>query len=115
MKKNSDNLYSLEKLRAMVNGDEDFVKEMITLFLLKAPDTIDLIVKNYDSKDLENLANHAHKLKSSIQIIGNEDIHNLVKDIESQALSGSNKQLGLSIERLKLQMTQLIEYLKKQI
>lgn len=115
MKKNSDNLYSLESLRSMANGDEVFVKEMVVLFLNKAPETINLIEKSFEIKNFESIADQAHKLKSTLQIIGNAKVHKLVKEIESQALVKSTEQLELSIDKLKLQMSQLVDYLKKQI
>ena len=49
MKKNITEHFSLYKLNKIANGDEDFVREMIVLFLEKAPEAITLFSNLYSS------------------------------------------------------------------
>lgn len=113
MKKNSASNYSVEKLMHLANGDKAFVLEMITLFLLKASESQQVIVESFHNKEYKKLADQAHKLKSSIQIVANSKLHQLVKDIEKQALDENVSALNKSIEELELQMKGLIIYLRK--
>jgi HPt (histidine-containing phosphotransfer) domain-containing protein len=112
MKKNSASNYSVDKLMHLADGDKAFVLEMITLFLLKASESQQVIVESLHNKEYKKLADQAHKLKSSIQIVANSKLHQLVKDIEKQALDENVSALNKSIEELELQMKGLIIYLR---
>lgn len=114
MKKNITEQFSLDKLNKIANGDEDFVREMIVLFLEKAPESLQIIINSGQSKDYAKLASQAHKMKSSLQIIANQKIHEIIKEVETQANQGDEKKVALVIKELEKQMELLFKYLKTQ-
>ena len=114
MKKSITDQYSLDKLNKIANGDKEFVQEMILLFLEKAPESLQKIIESYHAKDYSRLANQAHKLKSSLQIIGNKEINDIVKEIEQQSIQGSANELTYTVKELEKQMKSLFIFLKKQ-
>lgn len=113
MKKNSSEQYSLDRLIKITQGDDAFIREMITLFLEKAPATLGEINNSFESGDFKGLQSKAHKLKSSIQIIGNDQLHGLVVDIENKAKTATtNSALSSQMLALNEQMKSLFDFLQ---
>lgn len=116
MKKNSTDQFSLDRLIAATQGDNVFIREMISLFLEKAPITLKEINDSYEAGDFTNLEAKAHKLKSSIQIIGSDLLHQLVVDIEDKAKSIKDKPaIANQILTLNDQMNLLFVFLKNKL
>lgn len=77
---------NLEYLHRMSSGDESFVKEMIKLFLKQVPQELEkLSVASNDSQAVKQIA---HKLKSSVSMVGAEDLLVQVKELEQKAIHG---------------------------
>jgi len=116
MRKNSTEHFSLNRLIKLANGDRAFIRDMISLFLEKAPITLDEINNSFKAGDLKNLEAKVHKLKSSIQIIGNDYLHQLVIDIEDKAKSVVNTTaIANQILSLNDQMNLLFAFLKNKL
>lgn len=60
----------LTMLKKMADGNQQFIKEFITLFLETAPASIIGMQKALSEKDWVNLKNLAHKLKPSFNYLG---------------------------------------------
>jgi HPt (histidine-containing phosphotransfer) domain-containing protein len=113
MKKNSSNQFSLDRLIKITQGDDAFIREMITLFLEKAPTTLGEINKSFELGDLKGIESKAHKLKSSIQIIGNDPLHSLLVDIENKAKTEiSISAISTQLDALNEQMKRLVDFLQ---
>lgn len=116
MKKKLSDQFSLDSLIKIANGDQVFIREMISLFLEKAPITLREINESYEAGDYTKLEAKAHKLKSSIQIIANDPLHQLVVDIEDKAKSTKNKAAFASqIRKLNEQINLLFAFLKNKL
>lgn len=114
MNKKEDN--GLDVLRKLCNGDIEFMKEMIQVFLRTSPDSLNNIKEGIEKGDLDLIGDYAHKLKSSIQIIGDSQLHALVKKIEQEAKSGDpNNCLKESISELEKALSTLYSYLNNKI
>ena len=70
--------YDLKQLKKLADGDDDFVKEMIELFVENAPINLDEIKASLDNKDYNSIGYLAHKIKPSLDLMG---LSNLKKDI----------------------------------
>lgn len=113
MKKNSSNQFSLDRLIKITHGDDAFIREMITLFLEKAPITLIEINKSFELGDLKGIESKTHKLKSSIQIIGNDLLHGLVLDIENKSKTEtSTVAISTQLDALNEQMKRLFDFLQ---
>lgn len=75
-------LCNLAYLHRMSGGDNSFVKEMIMLFLKQMPRELELMKQAALKKDLPEVKEVAHKLKSSVSLIGAESMLARLKEIE---------------------------------
>ena len=113
--KNNSNDFKFDQLIKLAGGDEAFIREMLNLFLDKAPLSLEILNTSIKNNDLISVANHAHKLKSSIQIIADSELHLLIKKIEQEARDNSKSELIQNIKRLNKQMTSLFEAIKSRL
>ena len=86
-------LIDLESLEEWANGDIATMKEIIHLFEENTPPTLQLLNQAIASENWEEIARHAHKLKSSygIVVIGNS--LELVQAIQECGLQKTNLDL----------------------
>lgn len=63
-------LYDLNRLKEMANGNENFVPDMLKLFLNIVPKSLDIINESSKNNDIETLRRTAHKIKPSINNLG---------------------------------------------
>lgn len=103
-------------LDGIVNGDENFKKELIGIFLGQIPDFINNMKLFLGQENSEKLAREAHTAKSSAMIFGMTNAGKLLKEIQ---LLAENKNIPEIIPALKLVESefenateQLQEYLK---
>lgn len=106
----------LTVLRKLCNNDVNFMLEMINIFLQSTPKSILKIKTGIRDADLEQVGNYAHKLKSSIQIIGDPSLHSLLISIENLAKEGDpNKQLLKAGMELENKVEVLYTYLRDKL
>ena len=63
-------LYNLNRLNEMANGNTNFVPDMLKLFLNLVPKSIEIINDSSKNNDLETIRKTAHKIKPSINNLG---------------------------------------------
>ena len=107
---------NLNYLREMANGDASFIEEIINMFILQTPDNIaNLLTLAQENKWLEVKA-IAHKMKSSIVLIGNKELENICINLQQYARSPSSIELIPSlIFRAKTLCEKAIEELKLEL
>lgn len=89
----SEKLYDLSMVEEIAGGNEEFVKQMIEVFLETVPESIELINKYYNENDLLNLKKEAHKLKSTISTVQVPSFIDKIKQMEEIAKTGNGLQL----------------------
>jgi len=78
----------LSYLREMSGGNKELILEMISIFksqVVEFGQSMDQLLKN---KDFESLGKLAHKAKSSVSIMGLDNLALLLKDLENSAREG---------------------------
>ena len=116
MKNSMPTEFSLDVLIEVAQGDDVFIREMIVLFLKKAPEMLDIINTSFNEKDFLQCSNEAHKLKSSVQIIGSKDLQKIIKTIENTAkIEAVGSDLTLYIDALNVKMDQLFSFLNNRL
>ncbi len=80
-----NNNYDLTQLKALSRGDEDFVRNMIEIFLQHTPAALEEIQNALLERDYINLAKVAHRIKPSIESMGISQLDGVAKDIELSA------------------------------
>ena len=63
---------NLDFLQEMAGGDNEFVIEILEIFLDDAPTTLESIRNGMIESDFSSVKTSVHKLKSSIKVLGEE-------------------------------------------
>jgi PAS domain S-box-containing protein len=82
VQENIEPLYDLNKLLSIANGNHDFVKKMVNLFIEQVPISMDEIQTAYNHNDYERVAAIAHRIKPSIDNMGINSLKNEIRQIE---------------------------------
>lgn len=116
MKNSMENEFSLDLLVEVAQGDDVFIREMIVLFLKKAPEMLRFLNEAVEENDLIQCSSQAHKLKSSVQIIGNKELQRILKRIENYAkMELPKSDLSIYIDALNEKMAQLFTFLNDRL
>jgi len=85
-------LYSLDGLRIISKGREDFVTRMIELFCTQVPDALGNLNASFQQDDLPQVSKLAHKLKSTIDHLEIKSIQRTIRSIETLSDESGNKE-----------------------
>ena len=80
----SEKLVDFKYLKDFSEGDETFIKNMISLFLQSTPETMEIILESNKNDDIKILKDEIHKLKSSLSLLGMFKASNCVTVIEKE-------------------------------
>lgn len=72
----------LNYLKTMSGGDPKFIREMIDLFREQIEEYNNIMPELLEKKDYDGLSKLAHKAKSSVAVMGMNDVADLLKDLE---------------------------------
>jgi len=84
-------LTNLNYLRTITEGDTGTMREIIDLFIEQVPEFIGKLKKHLKEEKYTELGNEAHKAKSSVMIMGMEDLGHDLKALQLATISGSQK------------------------
>ncbi|NMC41922.1 MAG: Hpt domain-containing protein [Bacteroidales bacterium] len=76
---------NLQYIESVAGGDKETIKELYVLFKDQVKEIAGEMKRLHDSKDFYNLGLLAHKAKSSVAIMGMEELAALLKRFELQA------------------------------
>lgn len=83
----------LTYLKELSNGSNEFIVEMITVFVEQTPIEIANMEKHLAAADWKSLRATAHKMKPSFAFMGIRELESVIKTIEDY--SGNEKNLDL--------------------
>jgi HPt (histidine-containing phosphotransfer) domain-containing protein len=99
----------LTYLKNMSAGNKDLVLEMIGIFKRQVTEFSSDMDRLYENKEYENLGKLAHKAKSSISIMGLNDLAKDLKTFENIAKAGTDvDQYPIFIEKFKNETSEAI-------
>ncbi len=81
-KNNSNNVTDLTYLKQVSNGDNDFIKEMIEVYMQQTPEAINNLEKYLKNKDWKMLRAVTHKMKPSFSFFGLKDMYEIANSME---------------------------------
>jgi len=103
-------------LDAIANGDENFKKELINIFLEQIPDFVKNMKSFLENDNYEKLAREAHTAKSSALIFGMSNAGKLLKEIQFLAETKNKKDIIPALKLVEYDFEtaaeQLQDYLK---
>ena len=72
----------LAYLKEVTGGETEFMKEMIAIFMEQVPEFIENMEKHHTNGDYIDLGKEAHKAKSSVLILGMNDLATKMKELQ---------------------------------
>jgi nitrogen-specific signal transduction histidine kinase/CheY-like chemotaxis protein len=81
--------FTLEELMMIANGDVDFVKQMIKIFISSTAENIRQLEMAFQEDDVPAIGNIAHKMAAPCRHLGMQDLASLLKVIERKAFERS--------------------------
>lgn len=113
-------LINISYLESVAGGEISIIREIVEIFKTQVPDFISEMRSLLDKKDFHNLGLLAHKAKSSIAIMGMEELALMLKEFEISAREGVNtEKYPLYITRFEKDteaaIKELDNYLKNQL
>lgn len=87
-------IVNLSNLEAMTDGDKEFMQDMIDTYLHTVPEMISDLLNASKQNDLETAKSRAHKLKSSMGLMG---MHSTLEVLDKIELSVLQKEKTESI------------------
>ncbi len=85
-----EKLYDLSQLTTIAAGNEDFVTKMVNMFLDMTPDLVARIEAGLQIQDWAEVRAAAHKMKPSVDMMGIQSLHDVVRGIEGNAKTETN-------------------------
>jgi HPt (histidine-containing phosphotransfer) domain-containing protein len=107
------NIIDLTYLKEISGGDSSFIKEMLELYINSTATEAELFSDLLAKHDYEGIGHLAHKMKAPIQMLGANELFNLIRSLEQYGKDGSNiDQMPGLINRIKEQVLLSIAEIK---
>ncbi|WP_086477434.1 MULTISPECIES: Hpt domain-containing protein [Arenibacter] len=106
-------IYNLDNINEMAEGDEDFVRSVIAVFLEEVPQDLEELEKALELKNYEAVYKLAHKIKPNVDLLGMEQSRAKALEIETLAKKEENiPEINRLVPLLKKDVNQVITELK---
>ncbi len=93
MEANKRNHIDLSYLKELANGSNEFIVEIITVFLTETPHAIDNLEKHLSTKNWDALRATAHKMKPSFSFVGLKELEPVINSLEEYSATKMNLDL----------------------
>lgn len=115
MKTDSNKYIDLDYLKQISNGSNEFIYQMITVFMEEIPNEIKNMEKHLKNNDWQALKATAHKMKPSFSFMGVKELEDSIQAIESNCTEGKSlDRLPGLIERVRNITEDVIRELEKE-
>lgn len=106
--------YNLSKVYAISDNDEDFAKQIVTLFTEEVPAEIKNIREGLEDKDHKRVYQAAHKIKPTLDLLGMELAYDDVLAIEKWTKAeGRRKEIKDVVKSLRNHVENTLKEVKK--
>jgi signal transduction histidine kinase/DNA-binding response OmpR family regulator len=107
--------FSIRVLQEMSNGDTAFVQQMLSIFIKNGRESMSQMVEALKQKELNTIANHAHKMMPSVRQLDADRLLAGLKNIEKMANEKNIKSLGKLIEDMNTEFEGICASMQKTI
>ena len=83
-------IYSLDKINEMAEGDEEFIKSVISVFLEEVPGDLAELETAISISNYDQVYKLAHKIKPNVDLLGMEQTRAIALEIETLGKSEGN-------------------------
>jgi HPt (histidine-containing phosphotransfer) domain-containing protein len=107
---------NLNYLRTITEGDIASVREIVILFIEQVPEFIRNLNKYLEEKRYSELGSEAHKAKTSVMIMGMENLARDLKTLQLATINGTNEEsYAKYVSRFESECLIAIEELKTEL
>jgi HPt (histidine-containing phosphotransfer) domain-containing protein len=107
-------IYSLDKLKELADGDEDFIQSVVAVFLDEVPEDLGQLEVAIKQKNYPSIYQLAHKIKPNVDLLGMEQTRAAALEIENLGKQGNTgEQIDKIFPILKNDIHQVVSELKK--
>ncbi len=108
--------YDLHYLRELSGNDTEFIKEIIQMFVDDAPVLLKQAIVYHKNENLTLLKASVHRMKSSVKMMGDQPLADLIERIESHCLGATvEENMPSLMMHLNRDLTELVAELKTEI
>jgi HPt (histidine-containing phosphotransfer) domain-containing protein len=102
----------LSYLRELAGGNKELALDMINIFKSQVVEFAQEMENHLRNKEYELLGKLAHKAKSSVAIMGLDELATVLKELENDAREGKNRESYPSmVDRFKKETTEAVKEL----
>jgi|GEM_PF-6800577 len=87
--------YNIEKLIENTNGNDDFIHNLIKVFIRNSP--VDNFSKLLEKKDFSNLTTQLHKIKSNLPYLAQPEIVKSISKVHLLSLHEKERELKIEL------------------
>ena len=104
---------NLDYLESMAGGDPEIIEEMKEIFISQVPEFIENLNKYLREGQYIELGKEAHKAKSSVMIMGMDELGKDLKALQLSTIAGTNEDsYPIYVKEFEVQCLGAIEELK---
>lgn len=108
--------FDLEHLRMITGDDSEFMIEIMEMIQAESPEVLNEITGYFTQREFQPLAKAAHKYKSSINILGNAEMIQLMKELEIRSADTHDaSEIEPMIGQFEEQVAGLMQWLKNSL
>ena len=109
-------LYDLSLVKSVSEGDSEFLRKMVLLFIKTVPQNVDELRKALQMENWDQVRKMAHKLKSTVDSMGVKTIRDDIRLVESNAKDlKSLETIPNLVHKIEIVISQCIEQLQEEI
>jgi HPt (histidine-containing phosphotransfer) domain-containing protein len=106
--------YNLSKVYAISDNDEEFVNQILTLFVTEVPEDLLQIKEGIKNKDHKQAYAFAHKIKPTLDLLGMNVAFEEILQLEAWTKTeGKKKEIKEIFKSIKTQVEDAIKEIKK--
>ena len=106
--------YNLSKVHALSEGDNDFVMQIIDLFLTEIPEDLKEVKAGIEEKNYKNAHSFSHKIKPTLDLMGMNVAFEEILLVEAWAKKeGKRKEIKETYKSIKLQVDNAVKEIRK--
>ena len=107
---------NLDYLRNITGGDTESIREIIILFIEQVPEFIANLKKHLEEQNYPELGKEAHKAKSSVMIMGMEDLGYDLKSLQMATINKTGEEkYAAHVKRFEDQCLVAVTELQKEL
>ena len=107
----ADEPVNLDRIREATLNDEEFIGELIDLFLEDSPNQLDALRQAVESSHVEHAAEAAHRLKGASGNMGADSLSALCRQLEEYGLGQELEPMRPLVEQADQEFVRVKEFL----